>query len=68
MIDKHYDYPVYWRVADDGAKWKCHSCGERFEYKEVIFTQTPNDVRQTLCYDCTDDDWLKTAKYMGVYK
>jgi DNA-directed RNA polymerase subunit RPC12/RpoP len=66
---KHYDYPVYWSLPDDGADFKCSECGKRFHFTKVILTQIPkDDSRKTLCEECVDDDWKANAKFLGEAK
>jgi hypothetical protein len=68
MNRKHYDFPVYWALPDDGALFKCCECNRRLEYTKVILCQIPkDDSRRVLCYDCVDEDWLNMAKNLGDY-
>lgn len=69
MTKQHYDEPVYWSLPDDGALFKCSSCGVRFSHKDVILVQIPkSDERSVVCVDCIDDDWLMHAVNLGMYK
>ena len=67
-MNKHYDYPVYWQLPDDGAKFKCTSCNEYKNHTEVILTQIPiDDSRRVICLECIDESWFKSAKDLGIF-
>ena len=65
---KHYDNAVYWSLPDDGALFKCDSCGGYFNVTKVILTQIPkDDSRKVYCMDCIDEDWLEIAENKGAF-
>lgn len=68
VTKQHYDHPVYWRLPDDGALFKCAECEQRFKHDKVILTQIPkDDSRTVLCLECVDPYWLEIAKDLGIY-
>lgn len=69
MKRKHFDYPVYYHIEDDGAPIRCIDCQTYLPVKDLILCQIPkDDSRKLLCFDCVDEDWLKSAKDLGVLK
>jgi hypothetical protein len=58
---------TYYKVADDGARFRCRSCEELKEHTDVIvFEHTKTKDREMLCLDCVDREWLDTAKCLGT--
>ena len=53
-----FDKPVYWRLKDDGASFKCNDCKEQKSHKDVYLTQLTCGARSVICKDCIDQDWL----------
>lgn len=69
MPKQHYDTGVYWAISDDGAALRCKECKVLKSYTDVILTQIPKDDKRALiCKECIDEDWLKDAIYLGMYK
>lgn len=60
------DAPCYWRIRNDGARWRCGDCGNLFDSDTVKGTLTPNGSFKIICRFCIDLDWLQKAKYMGA--
>lgn len=60
----------YYKVANDGALWRCTECRELHSYNHVIValvrTETGPEERRLICLDCVDDEWLENAEQVGV--
>lgn len=67
MAEK-YPGAKWWDAPDDGAPFRCASCGELGHHSVMVFTETPNGNRSVDHKDCIDPEWLDRAEYMGVYK
>jgi hypothetical protein len=61
---------LYWKIADDGAKWRCKECEKEFTHKQVILTERTDkeglDKYALICLECIDEDWYKEAICQGV--
>ena len=59
--------PCYWRVANDGADFRCEECGEYGTASSMYYCLTPNGKTSMLHKTCVDEDWLKNAKQMPTH-
>jgi len=58
---------IYWKLADDGAQWRCSECGELKPHDKVIlFESTETGGKRVFCLDCVDQEWLAAARCLGT--
>lgn len=60
----------YYKLKDDGAKWRCLTCGELFSNTRVIWMPPIADKNGEvlgciMCLDCVDEEWLSSAECAG---
>lgn len=61
------DKGQYFKLADDGAKFRCSGCNELHSHKRVIlFQHTETKKREVICLDCVDSEWLAAAECLGT--
>jgi hypothetical protein len=58
---------TYWKLANDGAGFRCRDCDMVKPHSQVIlFEHTETKQRQLVCVECVDQDWLKEATCLGT--
>jgi hypothetical protein len=61
----------YYRLPDDGAKFRCVDCGELKSHTEVV---QPVDEHGAplqfgvICLECLDEDWFREATDLGLHR
>lgn len=61
---------IYWLVPNDGADYRCSSCGKLKPHNKVIQPQHTETKKfmPIECIECVDEEWLAEATNKGLRK